>query len=115
MILDLIAHRSAFDYQRVLEPKGRYFMVGGSVATMFQLLVLGPWFRRTTSKKLGLLAVPPRVEDMVSMTELMEAGQVVPVIDKRYSLSQVPEALRYLGEGRAIGKVVILVEHPSKS
>lgn len=115
LILDLIAHRSVFDYQRVLKPNGSYFMVGGSVATMFQLLLLGPLFRRTASKKLRLLVVPPSVADMVSMTELIEAGKVVPIIDKRYSLSQVPEALRYLGEGGIKGKVVIIVEHPGKS
>ncbi len=49
------------------------------------------------------------------MTELLEAGKVVPVIDRRYTLSEVPEALRYLGEGHARGKVVITVEHNSKT
>ncbi len=49
------------------------------------------------------------------MTELCEAGKVVPVIDRRYPLSEVPEALRYLGEGRAKGKVVITVEHNNKT
>ena len=49
------------------------------------------------------------------MKELLETGKVVPVIDRRYSLSEVPEALRYLEEGRALGKVVITVEQNSKT
>src|SRR4030066_52316 len=110
MVLDVIAHRSVFAYQRALRPNGSYFMVGGSVATMFQILLLGPWIKRTTGKKIRILAVQPNRNDLVFITELCKAGKVVPVIDRRYPLSEVPEALRYLGEGRAKGKVVITVE-----
>jgi NADPH:quinone reductase-like Zn-dependent oxidoreductase len=110
LILDLVAHRSAFAYQRALRPNGRYFMVGGSVATIFQILLLGPWMRRTTGKNIRLLAVQPNLKDMVYITELYEAGRVVPVIDRRYPLREVPEALRYLGEGHARGKLVITVD-----
>ncbi|TLY09929.1 MAG: zinc-binding dehydrogenase, partial [Thaumarchaeota archaeon] len=53
----------------------------------------------------------PNLKDMVYVTELCEAGKVIPVIDRRYPLSEVPEAIRYLGEGRVKGKVVITVEH----
>jgi len=110
LILDLVAHRSVFAYQRALRPNGRYFMVGGSVATIFQILLLGPWMRRTTGKNIRLLAVQPNPKDMVYITELFEAGKVVPVIDRRYPLREVPEALRYLGEGHARGKLVITVD-----
>ena len=110
LILDIIAHRSVFAYQRALSPNGSCFVVGGSVATFFQILLLGPWIRRTTGKSIRLLAVQRNRKDLVSITELCEAGKVVPVIDRRYPLSEVPEALRYLGEGRAKGKVVITVE-----
>lgn len=115
LILDLVAHRSVFAYKRALRPNGSYFFVGGSVATIFQILLLGPWIRRTTGKKIRLLAVQPNLKDMVYITELYEAGKVVPAIDRRYPLSEVPEALRYLGEGRAKGKVVITVEHNYKA
>lgn len=111
LILDLVAQRSVFAYKRALRPNGRYFCVGGSVATMFQILLLGSWIGRTTGKKIRVLAVQPNPRDMVYITELHEAGKVVPVIDRRYLLSEVPEALRYLGEGRAKGKVVITMEH----
>ena len=110
LILDVIAHRSVFAYQRALGPHGTYFAVGGSVATFFQILLLGPWIRRTTGKNIRILVVPQNRKDLSSITELCEAGKVVPVIDKRYPFSEVPEALRYVAEGRAKGKVVITLE-----
>jgi NADPH:quinone reductase-like Zn-dependent oxidoreductase len=109
LILDVVAHRSVFAYKRALKSNGSYFLTGGSVATIFQILLLGPWIRATTGKRIRILAVQPNLKDMVYITELYEAGKVVPVIDRRYPLSEVPEALRYLGEGRAKGKVVITV------
>ncbi len=110
LILDVVAHRSVFAYTRALRPNGSYFAVGGSVATGFQILLLGPWIRRTVGKKIRLLVVRPNLRDLAFITELCEAGKVVPVIDRRYSLSETAEALRYLGEGHARGKVVITVE-----
>jgi NADPH:quinone reductase-like Zn-dependent oxidoreductase len=115
LILDLIAHRSVFAYQRALRPNGTYFFVGGSVAIIFQILLLGPWIKRTTAKNIRILAVPQNRKDLISIKELCEAGKIVPIIDRRYSLSEVPEALRYVGEGRAKGKVVIVVEQNSKT
>ncbi|MDP8948699.1 MAG: NAD(P)-dependent alcohol dehydrogenase, partial [Actinomycetota bacterium] len=109
LILDLAAHRSVFAYKQTLRSNGSYFFVGGSVATIFQILLLRPWIRATTGRKIRILAVKPSLKDMVYITELYEAGKVVPVIDRRYPLSEVPEALRYLGEGRTQGKVVITV------
>ena len=110
LILDLIAHRSVSAYQRALRPNGTYFFVGGSVAVMFQILLLGPWIKRTTAKNIRILAVLQNRKDLISIKELCEAGKIIPIIDRRYSLSEVPEALRYVGEGRAKGKVVIVVE-----
>jgi NADPH:quinone reductase-like Zn-dependent oxidoreductase len=109
LILDIVAHHSVFAYKRALKSNGSYFLAGGSVATMLQILLLGAWIRGTTGKKMRILAVEPHIEDLISITELYEAGKVVPVIDRRYTLSEVPEALRYLGEGRPKGKVVITV------
>jgi NADPH:quinone reductase-like Zn-dependent oxidoreductase len=109
LIIDLIAHRSVFDYQRALKPTGSYFFVGGSVSIIFQILLLGPWIRRATGKKLRILAVQPNQKDLVSIVELCDTGKIILVIDKQYPLHKVPEALRYLGEGYAKGKVVITV------
>jgi len=110
LILDVIAHRSVFAYQRALRPNGSYFFVGGSVATLFQILLLGPWIKRITGRNVRLLAVQRNRDDLVFMTELCETGKIIPVIDRRYPLSEVPEALRYVGEGHAKGKVIITVE-----
>lgn len=110
LILDLIAHRSVFACQRAPRPHGTYFFVGGSVAVLFQVLILGPWIRKITGKNIRLLAVPQNRQDLTSITEFCEAGKIKPIIDRHYSLSDVPAALRYVGEGRAKGKVVITLE-----
>jgi NADPH:quinone reductase-like Zn-dependent oxidoreductase len=110
LILDVIAHRSAFAYQRALRPGGTCFFVGGSVATLFQILFLGPWIRRISGRNLRLLAVLPRREDLVAVTQLCENGTIVPVIDRIYPLLEVPEALRYVGGRHAKGKVVITLD-----
>jgi NADPH:quinone reductase-like Zn-dependent oxidoreductase len=109
LILDVVAHRSVFAYKRALRSNGSYYLAGGSVATIFQILLLGPWIRGTTGKSIRILTIKPSLKDIVYITELYEASRVVPVIDRRYPLSEVPEALRYLGEGRTKGKVVISV------
>jgi len=108
LILDVVASRSIFAYKRALSPTGRYVMVGGSMAAIFQAVLLGPWISMTGRKKLGLL-IYKQNKDLVVMKELFEASKVVPVIDRRYTLSEVAEALRYFGEGHAKGKVVITV------
>jgi NADPH:quinone reductase-like Zn-dependent oxidoreductase len=115
LILDLVAHRSAFAYRRALKPKGTYFFVGGSVATIFQILVLGRWIRSKTGRNIDLLAVPQNRKDLISITELCEAGKVFPVIDKVYPLRDVPEAMRYVSEGHAKGKVVISLKQDDKT
>jgi NADPH:quinone reductase-like Zn-dependent oxidoreductase len=116
VILDVVAHRSVFDYRRALSPEGRYIIVGGSLGTFLQVVILGALMSRMGSKKLGLNAYEPNNrEDLVSLTELFEAGKVVPVIDRRYPLSEAPEALRYLQERLALGKVVITVAHNDRN
>jgi NADPH:quinone reductase-like Zn-dependent oxidoreductase len=108
LILDVVAYRSIFDYKRALSPKGIYVFVGGSTAAIFQALLLGPLISMTGSKKMGVVMWKPnKKEDLVFLKELFEAGKVVPVIDRRYTLSEVPKAFRYLEEGHAKGKVVI--------
>lgn len=108
LILDLIAHRSVFDCQRALRPNGTYFFTGGSVAVIFQILLLGPFIKRLTTKDVRMLFVPQNRKDLLAMTELCQTGQIVPAIDKCYSsLDEVPAAMRYVAEGNAKGKVVI--------
>jgi NADPH:quinone reductase-like Zn-dependent oxidoreductase len=107
LILDLVARRSVFDDKRALSPKGSYVLAGGSLARILEVLFLGPLLSRG-GRKIGILGAQAN-QGLAHMVELFEAGTVVPVIDKTYALSEAAEALRYLGEGRALGKVVITV------
>jgi NADPH:quinone reductase-like Zn-dependent oxidoreductase len=115
LILDVVTYRSIFDYKRVLSPKGNYVMLGGgSYARVFQGMLLGPLISMSerlsggqAGKKMGILMHKPNKKDLNLITELFEAGKVVPVIDKSYRLSEVAEAFRYYGEGLAQGKIVI--------
>jgi NADPH:quinone reductase-like Zn-dependent oxidoreductase len=97
------------DYRRALGPKGVYVVAGGTVAQMFQATLLGPWISMAGTKKMGGLSARVNQKDLVFLKELLEAGKIRPVIDRRYPLSEVPEALRYLGEGHARAKVVISI------
>jgi NADPH:quinone reductase-like Zn-dependent oxidoreductase len=96
-------------YQRSLMPGGRYLYVGGSVATLLQVLTIGPVIGQAGRKRIRLLAVRLGVRHLDPLVELIQAGKITTVIDRRFALSEVPEALRYLGEGHAKGKVVVTV------
>jgi NADPH:quinone reductase-like Zn-dependent oxidoreductase len=115
LILATAGYRSIFDYKRALSPRGIYVATGGStMAQIFQAMLLGPLISMTGSKKLGNLHHRINQKDLVFMKELIEAGKVKPVIDRRYTLSEAAEALRYYGEGHAQGKVVIIVKQNKK-
>jgi NADPH:quinone reductase-like Zn-dependent oxidoreductase len=107
LILATAGYRSIFDYSRALRPKGVYVVTGGSMAQIFQPMILGPFVSMTGSKRMGNLSAKPDQQDLVFVKELLEAGQVVPVIDRCYPLRDVAEALQYYGEGHSRGKVVI--------
>lgn len=107
LILDLTAYRSVFAYARLLKPNGAFFMVGGSVATIFQILLIGPGIKRSTGKSVRMLMVPQNREDLVAITELCTSGKVQPVIDRTYPFDETPKAMRYIEDGLAQGKVVI--------
>jgi NADPH:quinone reductase-like Zn-dependent oxidoreductase len=115
LILATGGYHPITDYKRTLSPKGIYVMIGGSTAQKLQAFLLGPWISMTGSKKMGSLAGKPNQKDLVFLNELLEPGKVVPVIDRRYPLSEVAEAFRYFGGGHALGKVVITVEHNNKT
>jgi len=107
LILDMIAHRSVFAVARALRPNGTYYVTGGSVGVIFQTLLLGGWIKRTQGKHVGMLAVPQNRADLLAMSALCEAGKITPVIDRQYPLHEVPDAMRYVADGYAKGKVVI--------
>ncbi|MFQ5834100.1 MAG: NAD(P)-dependent alcohol dehydrogenase [Candidatus Thorarchaeota archaeon] len=111
LILDTVARRSIFVHRRTLNPGGMFVMLGGSRSAMLQTALLGPLISRAGDKWFGFnwWAKPYNKEDMDLLTEPFEAGKVVPVIDRRVPLSEVPEAMKYLEDGLALGKVVVSV------
>lgn len=110
LILDLAGYRKPSDYARSLAPGGRYYLVGGSMRTLLRVLLLGPLTGRRQGKKIRVLAVKLGAEHVTPLVELCQAGKIRIVVDRRYRLEEVPEALRYLGEGHAKGKVVVTVD-----
>ncbi len=110
LILAVNGYHPISAYKRALTPKRIYVMAGSSTAQIFQAMLMGSWMSKNENKKMGGLSAKPNQKDLAFMKGLLEAGQVVPVIDRRYPLSEVPEALRYFGKGHAKGKVVITVE-----
>ncbi len=109
LILAANGHHSIFAYRRALSQNGIYVIAGGSMLRLLQALLLGPLLSRIGNKKMCVFLTKMSKKDLLLLKDLLEAGRVVPVIDRRYRLSEVAEALRYLGEGHAQGKVVITV------
>jgi NADPH:quinone reductase-like Zn-dependent oxidoreductase len=116
VILDNVANHSLLECRRVLKPNGIYVLIGGGgpneqgligpLANPVKAMLLSPF----VSQKMGMMMAEPRQKDLTILGDLMQAGKVKPVIDRTYKLSEVPEAIRYLEEGHARGKVVITVE-----
>ena len=101
-------------YKRALTAKGIYVMAGGSMAQIFQAMLLGPRMSETGGRKMEAAMAKLNQKDLAFLKELLEAGKIAPVIDRRYALSETAKALRYLGEGHAKGKVVITMEDHNK-
>ena len=108
-ILAVESHHSILQCRRALRPKGVYVTLGGSTARIFQAMLVGPVISIFTGKRMGLMLwwKPFKAEDVATLTNLISAGTVKPVIDRRYPLAQVVDALRYVDDGHAKGKVVI--------
>lgn len=96
-------------YRRVLRPHGIYVMIGGTNAQIFQALLLGPLLSMMGRQQFKTVVAKPNRADLDLMRALVEEGKVTPMIDRRYPLSEVAEAIRYLERGHAQGKVVINV------
>lgn len=111
LILAVGGHHSIFDYKRALRPGGHFVCVGGSMSQYFQALLVGPFISLMGSKKMGIVLGKPNRNDLLFLIGLVEAGKVVPVIDRHYPLSEVAKALQYLEEGHARGKIIITMEH----
>jgi len=102
LVLDLAGFHSVLAHRRALARGGRYRWVGGSVGTLLQVLIAGPLVGGQR-----LLVVRPNTTDLLTMASLCTAGTVVTHIDRRFPFDETPAALRHLGEGRALGKVIV--------
>jgi len=116
VILDNVPNHSLSECRRILNPKGKYVMIGGGgpndsrwigpFGRVIKAMVLSPFI----SQKMGMMMADMSQKDLTILGDLMQSGKVKPVIDRRYKLSEVPAAIAYLEEGHARGKVVITVE-----
>jgi NADPH:quinone reductase-like Zn-dependent oxidoreductase len=114
LILAVNGYHPISAYKRALAPKGIYMMAGGSVTQIFQGMLLGKQMSENNGRKLGAVTAKINQKDLGILKELLEAGKITPVIDRCYPLSEVREALQYLGEGHARGKIVITMEEQAK-
>jgi len=112
LILAVNGHHSILDYRRALSANGICVIAGGPLSQVLQVMLLGPLVSRIGRKKIGFMgiATTPK-KDLDVIKDLLEEGKVVPIIDKCYPLRETAEAIRYLVEEHARGKVVITVEH----
>ncbi|MDA1372953.1 MAG: NAD(P)-dependent alcohol dehydrogenase [Proteobacteria bacterium] len=108
LILDTKTSRSPFDYARALKPGGTYVTVGGSMPRVLQCLVFAKWISMTQKKTLRVLALKPN-KGLNHFTGLIEAGKILPAIDSRFPLAEVPQALKHFASARHKGKVIISV------
>jgi len=113
LIVDTVGTHSLLDYKRVMNPEARWVMVGGPVdnwlAGLLGTIVYAKMLSPFVSQKFGMMLAELNPGDLKIIADLMQSGKVTPVIDKTYTLSEVPEALHYLEQGHARGKVVISV------
>lgn len=109
LILDLAAHRSIFASTRTLNDGGIYLLAGGRFGPSLQAALMGPMVSRLGRYRIVYLLVGTPTATLDRMTELHASGEVVPIVDRVYPLEQAAEAFRRVGEGRALGKVVISI------
>jgi len=103
LIFDIAAYRSVSSYKRILKPGGIYVMAGGSVARLIQIMLISI----TGTKNMVSMLANIDQKDLLLLKDYLEAGKIRPFIDKRYPLNEVADALWYLKNGHARGKVVI--------
>jgi NADPH:quinone reductase-like Zn-dependent oxidoreductase len=117
LICDIASNHSISDYKRIMNPNGIFVLVGMKDKIIRRLLyfVIQKPLASRGDKKFVFFVAKSNQEDLVTLKELMEQGKVVPVIDRRYTLNETADAIRYLEEGKARGKVVIMMGHNDPS
>jgi NADPH:quinone reductase-like Zn-dependent oxidoreductase len=115
LILAVNGYHPISAYRRALTPKGTCVMAGGTLAQLLQALLLGPRMSKAEGKKMVNVSAKTNKNDLLFLKELLGAGKIIPAIDRCYPLRETAEALRYLGQGHARGKVVITVNQNDKN
>lgn len=118
LILDNAAFQSIRESLRVLKPNGIYVLVGGdssSSASVLLSLIVNPMIALIAKRKLVSFMASIKQADLELLKELLESGKVVPVVSQKYSLSEVPEAIRCVEKGHTRGKVIVVVDHGNKA
>jgi NADPH:quinone reductase-like Zn-dependent oxidoreductase len=118
VIIDNVTNHSISECRRVLTAKGKYIMIGGGSGVKDWQGLFGPMtqalktmaMKPFVSQEMGMMLTDPKQKDLTDLADLMQSGKVKPVIDRTYKLAETPEAIRYVEEGHARGKVVITVE-----
>jgi NADPH:quinone reductase-like Zn-dependent oxidoreductase len=109
LVLAANAYRPLADYRRILEPDGAYVMTGGGGVQILQAMLLGALISMTSRRRIGNLMAVAKKKDLVMLGEMLETGKVKPVVDKTVTLRGVPDAIRYLEQEHARGKIVVTV------
>lgn len=116
LIFAVNGYHSLSAYKRALSPQGVYVCAGGTMSQFFQAILLGPLMSRKGGKKLGSMGIAKiNQEDLVYVGELLQSRKIIPVIDRSYPLSELAEAMRYVEDTHAQGKVVITVAQNDKT
>lgn len=110
LILDAGGYRSIRATRRALQPGGTHVFVGGSNRRLVEAMLLGPVLSKIDGRATRSLMAEPNTEDLIDLRKLVAAGDVTPIIDRRFPLQKVPDAIRYLEGGQARGKVVVTME-----
>lgn len=108
LILDLVGTRSSFAHRRALRRGGAYKMVGGRMGSFLSNLILGPLVGRLTGTRIGILTAQSNKEDLAIVLDQVAGGKLKLTIDRRFPLEETAEAIRYHGEGRGLGKVLVV-------
>jgi len=121
VILDNVDTQPLSGFRRILKPNGIYVMIGGGgpndgrwigpLARPVKAMLMSPFI----SQKMGMFITKPTKDDLNLLADLMQSGKVKPVIDRAYPLSQIADAIRYLEQGHARGKVIITVAQDNKA
>jgi NADPH:quinone reductase-like Zn-dependent oxidoreductase len=110
LILDVMGHHPILDYKNALTKEGKYIIVGGSPSLIFKVIFFGKLITLFSKKQIKILAHKPN-KNLSYLAELFESGKLKPIIKNCYKLEQTAQALRQIGDGNAIGKIIIEINH----